>query len=92
MSQQTNVAKITRFPGMTTCKKLNITYLFIYQTSRSFAVVITSWNFFAQSTNTLKVDLLQQQNYFEFWEMPPAAQDDWIGEDQDYHMQKSALI
>ena len=33
-----------------------------------------------------KVDSLQQQNYFEFWEMQLAAQHDWIA--QDYNERK----
>ena len=41
----------------TTCKKLHFTYLFFYQTTRSFAaVVITSWNFFTQWTSFQEVD------------------------------------
>ena len=54
-SQQMNLAKITRFfttfLGITTSKKLHITHLFFYQTMRSFAEVITSWNLFAQWTS-----------------------------------------
>ena len=54
-SQQMNLAKITRFfttfLGITTSKKLHITHLLFYQTMRSFAEVITSWNLFAQWTS-----------------------------------------
>ena len=51
----------------TTCKKLHFTYLFFYQTTRSFAaVLITSWNFFTQWTSFQEVDsscFLQQLKY-----------------------------
>ena len=68
-------------------KKLNISYLVIYQTSRSFHKLKS----FSQCTSIWKVySALQQQNNFEFWEMPPAAQHDWTV--QDYHEEKSPLI
>ena len=59
----TNVAKINWAVlrdisgGTTRRKKLHFTYLFWFcQTTRSFAVVITSWNFFTQWTRIKEVD------------------------------------
>ena len=65
-----------------TCKNVNISYLFFYYITRSSAVVITSWNPFTQWTSIWNVySALQQQNNFEFWEMPPATQHDRIAQD-----------
>ena len=65
-----------------TCKNLNISYLFFYYITRSSGVVITSWNPFTQWTSIWNVySALQQQNNFEFWEMPPATQHDRIAQD-----------
>ena len=94
-SQHTNVAKtyaILRDISwyQYTCKNLNISYLFSYYITRSSAV-ITSSNPFTQWTSIWNVySALQQQNNFEFWEMPPATQHDRIA--QDFHEKKSLLM
>ena len=53
----------------TTCKKLHFTYLFFYQTTRSFAAVVLS---------QVEISLLSEQaskNFLtELCEMPPAVQ------------------
>ena len=55
MSQKSHDS--SRHSCVTICKKLHFTYLFVCQTTRSLAaVVITSWDFFTQSTSFQGVD------------------------------------
>ena len=77
-----NHAILRDISGSTTCKKLHFTYLFFYQTTRTFAAVLSQAEIsLVYSMNKHQrrwLVLLQQTQQLHFWtelcEMPPAVQ------------------